>query len=77
MPQDFGISSIVVHELYFGAGGATVSSRAISHDHAYRELYRAFDGFERNTIANDDSAPALIAASIWEGFRAGAFRIVQ
>jgi chloramphenicol 3-O-phosphotransferase len=43
----------------------------------YRELYRAFAGFERNTIANDDSDPALVAASIWEGLRAGAFRIFQ
>jgi chloramphenicol 3-O-phosphotransferase len=43
----------------------------------YHELYRAFDDFERNTIANDDSDPALIAASIWEGFRAGAFRIFR
>jgi chloramphenicol 3-O-phosphotransferase len=43
----------------------------------YHELYSVFAGFTRNTIANDDSDPALIAASIWEGFRAGAFRIFQ
>jgi len=41
----------------------------------YRELYRAFDGFELHTIANDDSDPAQVAASIREGLRANAFRV--
>ncbi len=56
---------------------AARSEGTIPEYEPYRELYRAFEDFERNTIANDDGDPAPIAASIWEGFRAGAFRIVQ
>jgi len=42
---------------------------------SYRELYDAFDGFERHTIANDDLGPALAAARIWAGLQAGTFRM--
>jgi chloramphenicol 3-O-phosphotransferase len=47
----------------------------ITEYESYRELYRAFEGFERHTIANDDSNPVHVAASIWEGLRARAFRM--
>jgi chloramphenicol 3-O-phosphotransferase len=54
---------------------ATRSEGTIADYDSYRELYRAFDGFERNTIANDDSDPSEVAASIWDGLRANDFRM--
>ena len=61
---------------------ATCASRAaarsegtIAEYEPYRELYRAFEIFERNTLSADDSDPADVAASIWEGLRANAFRM--
>ncbi len=54
---------------------AARTAGTIAEYEPYRELYRAFEGFERNTISNDDSDPAHVAASIWEGLRAGAFRV--
>ena len=41
----------------------------------YAELYRAFDGMERHTLADDAATPAAMAARMREGLRAGAFVI--
>ncbi len=41
----------------------------------YRELYDAFDGYERFTIGDDGTGPALAAARIREGLAAGTFRM--
>jgi chloramphenicol 3-O-phosphotransferase len=54
---------------------AARSEGTIERYEPYAELYQTFEGFAKNTIANDDSDPAEVAASIWEGLRAGAFQI--
>ena len=48
---------------------------AIADYTPYRELYDAFDGYERFTVGGDGAGPALTAARIREGLAAGAFRM--
>jgi chloramphenicol 3-O-phosphotransferase len=48
---------------------------AIADYAPYHDLYEAFDGAERFTIADDGADPAAIAARIRASVKAGAFRV--
>jgi gluconate kinase len=72
---DFSYVVLRPSEAICASRAALRADGAIADYEPYRDLYRAFEEFDRNTITGDEGDPEAIAASIWEGLRAGGFRM--
>jgi hypothetical protein len=62
-------------ETVCAARAAARPEGAVADYGPYRDLYAAFDGFERFTICYDDSDAHVLAVRIRAGLSAGTFRM--